>query len=55
MQEIIQKEKELLGEYIQSIVGGFMQGLASISAAKDDEEGSLHDRVKDKFMLESGA
>ena len=37
------------------IVGGFVQVLTSTSVAKDGEEGSLHDRVKDKFTLESGA
>ena len=32
---------------VSLIVGGFLQGLASKSAVKDDEEGSLHDRVED--------
>ena len=36
------------------IMGGFVQGLASTSAAKDDEEGSLHDKFKDWFLLEGG-
>ena len=37
------------------IMGGFVQGFTPIGIVKNDEEGSLHDRAKDKFTLEGGA
>ena len=37
------------------IVGGFLQGFTSTGAAKNYEEGLLHDSAKDKSTLDGGA
>ena len=37
------------------IVGGFVQVFTSTSAAKDNKEGLLHKKAKDKFTLEGEA
>ena len=50
VQERIQKEEELVGEYIQRfswLWEDFVQGLESTSATGYDKEGLVHERVKD--------